>query len=110
MEKLLNKVAIVTGAVQGIGKGIARALGRGGAIVALWDIADQVHDAAEELKDSGSKAFSYRVNVSDVDQVDEAVNQMSDQFEKIDILVNNAAVALFSPFVEMTIEDRDRVF
>ena len=110
MERLLNKFAIVTGAAQGIGKGIARALGREGAVVALWDIADHVHDTAEELKDLGSKAFSYRVNVSDVAQVDETVDQMSDQFGKIDILVNNAAVAHFSPFVEMTIEDRNRVF
>ncbi len=110
MERLLNKVAIVTGAAQGIGKGIARALGREGAVVALWDIADHVHDAAEELKGSGSKAYSYTVNVSDVDQVDEAVHQMSDQFKEIDILVNNAATAFFSPFVEMTLEDRDRIF
>ena len=103
MERLNNKVAIVTGAAQGIGKGIAKALGREGAIVALWDIADHVHDTAKELKDSGSKVYSYTVNVADVGQVDKAVNEISDQFEKVDILVNNAATAVFSPFVEMTL-------
>lgn len=110
MERLNNKVAIVTGAAQGIGKGIAKALGREGAIVALWDIADHVHDTAKELKDSGLKVSSYTVNVADVGQVDKAVNEISDQFEKVDILVNNAATAVFSPFVEMTLEDRDRIF
>ena len=110
MERLRHKVAIVTGAAQGIGKGIAKVLGREGAIVALWDIADHVHDTAEELKDSGSKVYSYAVDIAEVSQIDEAINYMSDHFEKIDILVNNAATAIFAPFVEMTIEDRNRIF
>ncbi len=109
MGKLDNKVAIVTGAAQGIGKGIARALGREGAIVALWDIADHVHDTTKELKDSGSEAFPYTVNVADIGQVDRVVDDILDHFEKIDILVNNAAIAIFSPFIEMTLEDRDRI-
>ena len=110
MERLFNKVAIVTGAAQGIGKGIAKVLGREGAIVAIWDVADHVHDTAKELKDSGSKVFSYSVNVTDVDQVAQTAKEISDQFEKVDILVNNAGTAVFSPFVYMTLEDRDRIF
>jgi NAD(P)-dependent dehydrogenase (short-subunit alcohol dehydrogenase family) len=110
MERLLNKVAIVTGAAQGIGKGIASAFGREGAIVALWDIADHVHDTARELKNSGSNAFSYIVDVANTSQVNQAANEISDHFKKVDILVNNAATAIFAPFVEMTLEDRDRIF
>ena len=110
MARLQNKVAIVTGAAQGIGKGIARALGKEGAVVALWDIADHVQGIAKELRDSGSKAYAYTVNVADIGKVDQTASEISDQFGKIDILVNNAGTAIFSPFVEMTPEDRDIVF
>ena len=110
MARLQNKVAIVTGAAQGIGKGIARALGKEGAVVALWDIADHVQGIAKELRDSGSKAYAYTVNVADIGKVDQTASEISDQFGKIDILVNNAGTAIFSSFVEMTPEDRDIVF
>ena len=110
MARLQNKVAIVTGAAQGIGKGIARALGKEGAVVALWDIADHVQGIAKELRDSGSKAYAYTVNVADIGKVDQTASEISDRFGKIDILVNNAGTAIFSSFVEMTPEDRDIVF
>lgn len=109
MERLLKKVAIVTGAAQGIGEGIARALGREGAIVILWDIADRVHHIAKELSNSGSKAFSYIVDVSDNGQVEQTTREISDKFGNADILVNNAGIAVFAPFVDMSTSDRDRI-
>ncbi len=110
MGRLGNKVAIVTGAAQGIGKGIAGVLGREGAIVALWDISDRVHETAETLQESGARAFSYNVDVADPAQVDQTAKDISDEFGNVDILVNNAGIGLFAPFAEMTISDRDRIF
>lgn len=110
MARLLNKIAIVTGAAQGIGKGIAGALGREGAIVALWDITDHVQHIARELRDSGSKAFPYIVDVSDNGQVEQTTREISDKLGKVDILVNNAGIAIFAPFVDMSTSDRDRIF
>ena len=110
MGRLRNKVAIVTGAAQGIGKGIAGVLGREGAIVALWDISDQVSETTETLKESGTKAFSYNVDVADPAQVDQTAKDISEEFGNVDILVNNAGIGLFAPFAEMAISDRDRIF
>lgn len=110
MERLEKKVAIVTGAAQGIGKGIAGVLGREGAIVALWDISDQVHTTANNMKDSGAKAFSYQVDVADIAQVDQKAKEISDEFGNVDILVNNAGIGLFALFTEMTTDDRNKIF
>jgi len=110
MGRLKNKVAIVTGAAQGIGKGIATVFGREEAIVALWDISDHVHDTADALKESGAKAFSYNVDVADPAQVDQTAKDIADEFGNVDILVNNAGIAIFSPFADMSTSDRDKVF
>ena len=109
MPRLAGKVALVTGSAQGIGNGIARALASEGAVTALWDVKDAVHKAAEEIKGSGGKAVSHNVDVTDSGQIGETVQQILDEFGRIDILVNNAAIAHFAPFVDMTDSIRDDV-
>lgn len=110
MGRLQDKVSIVTGGARGIGEGIARAMAREGAIVALWDILDLVEETAKDISLSGQRAFSFKVNVADLAQVNQTTKEMAKEFEKIDILVNNAGIAHFAPFVEMTNETRDKVF
>jgi NAD(P)-dependent dehydrogenase (short-subunit alcohol dehydrogenase family) len=110
MGRLLDKVAIVTGAAQGIGEGIARALAREGATGALWDVSERVHETAKAISRSGRKAFSYNVDVADADQTNQTVKEVSERFGKVDILVNNAGIAHFVPFVEMTADLRDKTF
>jgi len=110
MGRLRDKVAIVTGAAQGIGEGIARALANEGATVVLWDISDLVHQTAKTISISNQKAFSYIVDVSDADQTNEAAKKLSESFGKVDILVNNAGVAYFAPFIEMTADLRNKIF
>ena len=109
MSRLKSRVAIVSGSAQGIGKGIAGALAKAGALVALWDINDLVHETSKEINQSGGKAFSYVVNVADPDQVEDAAKKIENEFGKIDILVNNAAIARFAQFVNMTDSVRDEV-
>ena len=105
--RLKGKVAIVTGAAQGIGQGIAKAMAKEGAIVALWDISDKVHKTTEDIRKSGSKATSYIVNVAEWSQVEKTRRLILDEFGKVDILVNNAGIARFSLFVDMTDNIRD---
>jgi NAD(P)-dependent dehydrogenase (short-subunit alcohol dehydrogenase family) len=109
MSRLKSRVALVSGSAQGIGKGIAGALANAGALVALWDINDIVHETAKDINQSGGKAFSYVVNVADPDQVEDTAKQIENELGKIDILVNNAAIARFAPFVDMTDSVRDEV-
>jgi NAD(P)-dependent dehydrogenase (short-subunit alcohol dehydrogenase family) len=105
--RLKGKVAIVTGAAQGIGEGIAKAMAKEEAIVALWDISDKVHKTTKDIRKSGSKATSYIVNVAEWSQVEKTLRLILDEFGKVDILVNNAGIARFSLFVDMTDNIRD---
>jgi NAD(P)-dependent dehydrogenase (short-subunit alcohol dehydrogenase family) len=110
MGKLTNRVAIVTGAAQGIGEGVARALAREGAAVALWDVSDQVHQVARSISISNRKAFSYTVDVADPEQTNQNTKEVLETFSKVDILVNNAGIAHFAPFVETSVHMRDKIF
>ena len=110
MERLHDKVAIVTGAAQGIGEGIARALAREGAVVVLWDIENRVHETTHSINKSGRRAISYTVDVSDEDQVHRMSLEVKKEYDRVDILVNNAGIAHLAPFVEMTNKLRDQIF
>lgn len=101
---------MVTGAAQGIGLGIARALAGDGATVALWDVSDAVHDVSNALRASGQNAVSYIVDVVDEAQTAQAASEIQDRFGSINILVNNAGIAHFAPFVETDNAQRDKVF
>lgn len=92
MGKLDGKVAIVTGARQGIGAGIARVLGRHGACVVLTSSSSSVTITAQELARDGLRASAYRMDVTNTQQVDQVVKQVFDKFGSIDILVNNAGI------------------
>ena len=105
--RLKGKFAIVTGAAQGIGEGIAKAMAKEEAIVALWDISDKVHKTTKDIRKSGTKATSYIVNVAEWSQVEKTLRLILDEFGKVDILVNNAGIARFSLFVDMTDNIRD---
>jgi 3-oxoacyl-[acyl-carrier protein] reductase len=104
-----NKVAIVTGAAQGIGLGIARELAKRGARVALSDISDEVVVRAKELSDEGYDVMSVVGDVSDTEQVQDMVADVSGRWDHIDILVNNAGIYPYKALDEMERPDWDRV-
>jgi NAD(P)-dependent dehydrogenase (short-subunit alcohol dehydrogenase family) len=109
--RLKDKVAIVTGAAQGIGAAYARGLAREGAAVAVVDILDP-HPVAKEIVGNDGRAFPLVVDVSNEKQTQEMVKKVADTFGHIDILVNNAAVygtIVRKPFEEITVEEWDKI-
>ena len=98
---LKGKVAIVTGAGRGIGKGIATAFAEAGADVACVDQnAESAHAVAEEVRGTGRRALAVACDVRDEDQVAGMVESTRDHFGRIDILVNNAGSAIFRPALQ----------
>ena len=105
-----DRVAIVTGASRGLGEGIARAMAKEGASVVLFsrDI-QRLQKHEKDIRNLGQKAIAFKVDVADASQVDQAVQEVLKMFGRVDILVNNAAIAPSVPFVEMPDEVRDSV-
>ena len=106
---LKDRVALVTGARRGIGQGIALALAQAGAKVVVTDI-DQAdcQKVVDQIKESGHDGLAVKVDVSNKEEVEQAVQKTIEKFNKIDILVNNAGIAQFKPFLELTEEEWDR--
>ncbi len=109
MQNLKNKVALITGARRGMGKSHAIALAKQGAKVAVTDInQDDCQKVVDEIKSSGGKAIAFKLDVSDKSEVDSVVAEIVKKFGQLDILINNAGIAQFKPFLELSEEDWDR--
>jgi NAD(P)-dependent dehydrogenase (short-subunit alcohol dehydrogenase family) len=90
-----GKTALVTGGSRGLGRAMAQALGEAGAAVAVAARTDESAQAsAAELKELGIRSFGVRLEVSDADDVERAVEAVSSQFGEIDVLVNNAGISV----------------
>jgi meso-butanediol dehydrogenase/(S,S)-butanediol dehydrogenase/diacetyl reductase len=106
-----GRVALVTGAARGIGRGIALRLARDGAAVALVDTrTDGIENVAGEIAEIGSKATTFVADVSDREQVFAAVDHAAAALGGFDIMVNNAGIALVGPVGEVTPEEANRVW
>lgn len=102
--------AIVTGGASGIGLAISEALAAQGASVAVFDIRPDVLDEqVERLRGLGYTVTGYQVDVTDRPAVDDAVARVGTDLGAPLILVNNAGVPLFRRFVNITLEDWQRV-
>jgi len=89
--KLMGKIAIVTGAAQGIGRSIALDLASEGAHVLVSDIQDQkISEVAQEIKNMGQRSMHMAVDVTVIEQVKYMAKSAKSEFGRIDILVNNA--------------------
>jgi NAD(P)-dependent dehydrogenase (short-subunit alcohol dehydrogenase family) len=111
--RLRGKVALVTGAAgeRSIGRGIARALADEGANVAVNDISrlDKLQDRAAELREVGVESLAIPADVSDRQAVDEMIALTVSRFGKLDIIVSNAGVVTWEPYLEITPESVDRM-
>ena len=109
MVNLKDKIAVVTGAGHGIGKGIALGLAQSGADVAVTDLSDEIFNVSKEIESIGSKAFPVKCDVTDLKEAQVIEEKIVDKYERIDILVNNAGIYPQKPFLEMTTEDWNKV-
>jgi len=107
-ERVKDKVAIVTGAAQGMGLAIATALFNEGAKVAVVDIAEKtVKDAARQLDPKSNRVMAEVVDETQKDQVCEFVSRLKSEWGSIDILINNAGGALHTPHRLEAIQEKD---
>ncbi|HDJ23051.1 MAG TPA: 3-oxoacyl-[acyl-carrier-protein] reductase [Candidatus Aminicenantes bacterium] len=106
-----DKISIVTGASQGIGKAIADLLAQEGARVILWDIQEEkLKDVAQEIQTRGGQADFQQVDVSKLAEVEEAAKTALDHYGQIDHLVNNAGITRDNLLMRMSEEEWDLVF
>jgi 3-oxoacyl-[acyl-carrier protein] reductase len=110
MPGVTGRVALVTGASQGIGRACALALAEGGALIALAARNEEKLAAvAKEITDKGGQAAAFRMDVGNEADVKSAVKAVIERFGKIEILVNNAGVTKDTLLMRMKKEDWDSV-
>ncbi len=111
MTQLKDKIAVVTGASRGIGRGIALELAkRGATVVVNYNAnADAANAVVEEIKASGSNGMTFKGDVSQEEPANELIKAAVDAYGKLDILVNNAGTTRDNVIMMMKPEDFDTV-
>lgn len=105
-----DKVAVVTGSARGIGAATAEALYKSGAKVALMDLnGEACTERATAIDPSGEGAVPHQVDITEIEQVRNAVDNILTSFGRIDVLVNNAGILHHVPIEEKTVTDFERV-
>ena len=105
-----DKVALVTGAAQGMGRAIAIRLATEGASVVATDINGRmVEQTSIAIRELGHEAIAVEADIGDIEDIDRVVTQALNAFGRIDILVNNAGVTRHADIMDLTVEDWDRI-
>ena len=108
--RLNGKVSLITGAGSGIGRATAECFAREGATVVAVDInADAAQATAEAIEAAGHKCLSLGVDVSDEEQVKDAIATTVHTLGRLDILFNNAGISVLKPIIETTEADLDKL-
>ncbi|HOK17844.1 MAG TPA: SDR family NAD(P)-dependent oxidoreductase, partial [Caldisericia bacterium] len=110
MERFRDKVVIITGGAGGIGRETALLISEEGGKVAIFDMNEiGLKEVEDTIKSRGRNCKGYKVDVSDFEIVQDAVNKVVEDFGKIDILVNNAGITRDNFLTKMSVEDWNKV-
>lgn len=108
---LEGQVAVVTGANTGIGRAVAEAFAAHGAdvVIGWYEQADAADEARRAIEARGRRALALRVDVTDVDSVKQFWDEALAAFARVDILVNNAGIQQRKPFLELGVDEFERM-
>ncbi|MGY8823202.1 MAG: SDR family NAD(P)-dependent oxidoreductase [Candidatus Latescibacterota bacterium] len=107
---IAGKVALVTGAGRGIGRGIAEELAAQGAkVVCAARTVSQLEELAQAIKDKGGEAMAVELDLGDMSSFDRALEAVEAAYGRLDILVNNAGMNARQPIDEVTEENYDNI-
>jgi len=110
VEDLSGRVAVVTGAASGIGRGVALALARRGADLAICDVDESgLEETAERIRQLGRRVLPSRVDVSNAEQVRGFAERTYAELGRADVLVNNAGIGVGGPFVDVPLAEWDKI-
>ena len=108
---LTGKIALITGATHGLGMAMAKGIGQAGAMVIINGNSSQekIDKAVDVFKAEGIQAFGYRFDVTDEEEVQNAIERIENEVSPIHILVNNAGIIKRTPMVNMEVADFEQV-
>lgn len=110
MDRLKGKVVIITGGASGIGRETAQIFAKEGGRIAIFDMNEAgLREVEDAIRAAGGECIGYKVDVSDFESVNSAVQKVLNDFHTIDVLVNNAGITRDNFLVKMDIEDWNRV-
>lgn len=110
MKRLENKVAIITGGADGIGKATAIRFAGEGAIAIIWDLNEEKGSKlVDEIINTGGKAAFYKVNTAVYNEVETASLEVASKYGTIDILINNAGITRDATMRKMSMEQWQQV-
>lgn len=110
MKRLENKIAVITGGAQGIGKAAVKRFAEEGATIIIWDVNEEKAQLTiSELKNISDKIEFKKVDITKLESVSDAAKQIIDKHKQIDILINNAGITRDASFLKMTPEQWQQV-
>ena len=107
---LQGKIAMITGAGQGLGQGYAINLAKAGCTCVCTDLSvERLSDTVAVIKEQGGKALALEMNVTERSSIQSALNTVMEEYGSIDIVVNNAGTEIAEPFLQVTPEHYDAI-